>query len=146
MHAGTVLAEPHSAGVQEARQARHRGHQHAGVHDRQPHTHPCRGASHQPKVLVPVPGCLIYFWGLDKSMQRCVKQCNARSWQPAAMPASQVLCHAVEAVSTCAEACCLLILCCMCLKSDGVLALSSKVATVHRCRTLRLRCERARMR
>lgn len=41
--AGAVLAEQDRAGVPQARQARHRGHQHAGVHDWQPHAHPRRG-------------------------------------------------------------------------------------------------------
>ena len=41
MRAGALLAEQDCAGLPQARQARHRGHQHAGVHDRQPHTHTC---------------------------------------------------------------------------------------------------------
>ena len=41
--AGALLAVAHRAGLPAARQACHRGHQHAGEHDHQPHTHPRRG-------------------------------------------------------------------------------------------------------
>ena len=46
MHAGAVLAVEDCAGLPAAREAGHRGHEHAGEHDHQPDTNPRGGVQH----------------------------------------------------------------------------------------------------